>query len=114
MTFFCSANISGMFVNALLHGTDSIITIVMKLVVVINATSELVVAHSGIPVQKLHKYTTISKLKLVIINFIDIPNCDFDNGGCNGTCINTNGSYYCTCDAGYTLNISDQHNCSSM
>ena len=43
----------------------------------------------------------------------DINECDHSNGGCQHNCINTAGSYYCTCTdpAGYTLN-GDGHSCS--
>ncbi|XP_046546605.1 mucin-like protein [Haliotis rubra] len=33
----------------------------------------------------------------------DIDECHNDDHGCNGTCHNTPGSYYCTCDKGYVL-----------
>lgn len=34
----------------------------------------------------------------------DDPECsDVDNGGCSDTCIDTPGSYYCTCHPGYYL-----------
>ena len=40
----------------------------------------------------------------------DINECDRDNGGCQHKCVNTDGSYRCRCDKGYTLDI-DQHHC---
>ena len=33
----------------------------------------------------------------------DLEECEFDNGGCNQTCINTYGSFECSCDVGFTL-----------
>ncbi|CAH1245435.1 SCUBE2 [Branchiostoma lanceolatum] len=39
----------------------------------------------------------------------DIDECSSDNGGCDHTCVNTDGSYYCTCQSGYRL--SGTHNC---
>ena len=44
---------------------------------------------------------------------LDINECSIDNGGCTETCVNTNGSYYCTCNAGYTLK-QDQHSCKGI
>ena len=44
------------------------------------------------------------------IVFIDIIECGTNNGGCAQNCTNTEGSYYCTCDAGYQLS-SDGHSC---
>ena len=39
---------------------------------------------------------------------IDINECSVNNGGCQQTCHNTAGSYYCQCSTGYTL---DHNNC---
>ena len=41
---------------------------------------------------------------------IDINECAKYDGGCQHNCTNTNGSYSCSCRAGYKLN-EDQHNC---
>ena len=32
----------------------------------------------------------------------DVNECATDNGGCSQTCTNNNGSYTCSCPAGYT------------
>ncbi|XP_070570966.1 multiple epidermal growth factor-like domains protein 6 isoform X1 [Ptychodera flava] len=40
----------------------------------------------------------------------DVNECNHDNGGCEQTCANTDGSYYCTCGAGFTLTL-DGHHC---
>ena len=37
-------------------------------------------------------------------SFLDIDECSMNNGGCDQMCTNTNGSYVCSCDDGYTLN----------
>ena len=42
--------------------------------------------------------------------YADINECSTSNGGCAQTCHNTVGSYYCTCNAGYTL-ASNNHGC---
>ena len=41
---------------------------------------------------------------------IDVDECAMYNGGCEQNCHNTVGSYYCSCNAGYTLN-EDGHSC---
>ena len=41
----------------------------------------------------------------------DVIECDEDNGSCSQICINTEGSYECSCRNGYVLD-SDGHNCS--
>ena len=41
----------------------------------------------------------------------DINECSEDNGGCSSVCNNTIGSYVCTCEAGYELDMSG-YNCS--
>ena len=33
----------------------------------------------------------------------DINECSLDNGGCSHTCMNSIGSYECTCHRGYEL-----------
>ena len=36
---------------------------------------------------------------------IDINECNTNNGGCNQTCTNTVGSYECSCNTGYSLDL---------
>ena len=43
-------------------------------------------------------------------SFIDINECNSNNGGCEHSCMNTLGSYYCTCNSGYSLD-SNEFNC---
>ena len=43
-------------------------------------------------------------------SFIDINECNSNNAGCDHTCENTDGTYVCSCKAGYELN-NDQHSC---
>ncbi|XP_019631490.1 PREDICTED: neurogenic locus notch homolog protein 1-like [Branchiostoma belcheri] len=47
----------------------------------------------------------------------DINECSSNNGGCAHNCVNTDGSYYCTCRTGYQLsgsrNCVDKNECSS-
>lgn len=38
-----------------------------------------------------------------VYNFIDINECKMSNGGCEHVCTNNNGSFFCTCNAGFTL-----------
>ena len=35
--------------------------------------------------------------------FLDVNECDTDNGGCDHTCVNNEGSFRCECDDGHTL-----------
>ena len=44
---------------------------------------------------------------------LDFDECATDNGGCNRTCTNTEGSFECSCDTGYTL-ATDNLNCGGM
>ena len=37
--------------------------------------------------------------------FADINECDQQNGGCLQSCINTKGSFVCTCTPGYQLGV---------
>ena len=49
---------------------------------------------------------------LSFISYSDELECGTGNGGCEQNCVNTLGSYICSCNMGYTL-ISDGHNCDS-
>ena len=60
-----------------------------------------------------HAYTLISKAQIYVIHatfHLDIDECTRGTSGCDHNCINTNGSYYCTCMDGYELE-SDNHTC---
>ncbi|XP_065923868.1 uncharacterized protein [Magallana gigas] len=46
-------------------------------------------------------------------NCIDQNECDTTNGGCSQNCINTEGYFYCTCNAGYKLNA-DKRQCDDI
>ena len=49
---------------------------------------------------------------LVVIYYTsDVNECTDNNGGCEHTCINNDGSYSCSCQSGYSLN-SNSRNCS--
>ena len=39
----------------------------------------------------------------------DINECDDNNGGCEQTCVNTDGSYHCECEVGFMLQPDGQH-----
>ena len=48
--------------------------------------------------------TWITKLTIIIT---DVDECQVNNGGCNQTCTNTEGSFKCSCDMGYTLRMNN-------
>ena len=43
-------------------------------------------------------------------NYPDVDECLSDNGGCDHSCTDSDGSYTCSCNNGYQLN-SDGHKC---
>ena len=49
----------------------------------------------------------------LILYISDINECNYSNGGCEHICNNTVGSYYCTCNSGYTLNKNGR-NCTGI
>ena len=42
---------------------------------------------------------------MVLIVCLDTNECLNTNGGCEQLCINTDGSFYCTCNSGYNGSI---------
>ena len=49
---------------------------------------------------------------LVVIYYTsDVNECTDNNGGCEHSCVNNEGSYSCSCKSGYSLNINGK-NCS--
>lgn len=36
-----------------------------------------------------------------MVSFLDLNECENGIAQCNQTCVNTDGSYYCTCERGY-------------
>ena len=51
--------------------------------------------------------------KIILNTCTDINECASYNGGCSQSCINTPGSYMCSCSSGYILDI-DGHNCTGQ
>lgn len=47
---------------------------------------------------------------MYFLHLVDINECAVNNSGCDHLCENTNGSFVCSCDAGYALN-SDGYQC---
>ena len=58
--------------------------------------------------------STSSKLHCYLIlyepYYIDVDECAEDTDGCAQICMDTDGSYFCSCEIGYNL-AEDQHDC---
>ena len=52
-------------------------------------------------------------LYVITLLSLDINECSTNNGGCNQTCTNTNGSYECSCNIGFNL-ADNNHDCDGM
>ncbi len=48
--------------------------------------------------------------EMIITVYPDVNECSTSNGGCDGQCTNTKGSYTCSCESGYVLG-SNAHSC---
>ena len=59
-------------------------------------------------------YTIIYKIQFHLIQphmlYLDIDECTGDTDNCTDGCVNTEGSYYCTCPGGYELS-GDNNTC---
>ena len=42
--------------------------------------------------------------KVLFVFFTDLNECAINNGNCSQVCVNTDGSYFCSCSNGYSLN----------
>ena len=61
----------------------------------------------------IHMYEYIQYVQFVIIcawSMADIDECARDTDGCEHNCINSVGSYFCSCNTGYALTM-DSKNC---
>ena len=49
-------------------------------------------------------FTIVSSLSAVIfISFLDVNECEENNGGCEQQCVNKEGSHNCSCEGGFKL-----------
>lgn len=53
---------------------------------------------------------TLAHDNIEIIIMTDVDECATNNGGCEDSCTNTEGSYFCSCDPGFKLD-DDGHSC---
>ena len=57
--------------------------------------------------QSIHNYCTCSAYYIVVMFcscFLDIDECAMNTSSCDQICVNTFGSYMCTCRSGFMLN----------
>ncbi len=52
----------------------------------------------------------MNKFIIATLTHVDVNECLETNKHCGHNCHNTNGSYYCTCDAGFFL-LEDKSGC---
>ena len=57
-----------------------------------------------------NRFVMIHSWAINHVIIVDINECVEDTDGCAHQCTNTIGSYFCTCNTGYSLD-SDQHGC---
>lgn len=50
---------------------------------------------------------------MLVFYIIDIDECALQTSGCNQICANTNGSFVCSCNAGFQM-LPDNKTCTGM
>ena len=71
----------------------------------------MIQSHSLLQLLMVQSFSLLQLLmEQSFILFTDINECDTNNGGCEQICNNTAGSYYCSCDFNYHLDV-DGHAC---
>lgn len=58
----------------------------------------------------MHFILKFKEFEMIWFCFVDVDECSTTNGGCAQTCVNTDGSHYCTCNEGFELNA-DKRRC---
>ena len=77
----------------------------------VQITMEVLCVHAFLVMWVVYSVQVLPIFKgLWLLFYSDINECDLGISGCNQTCINTVGSYYCGCQNGYYLS-SDNHTC---
>ena len=62
-------------------------------------------------VRKFSRMCITTVTLCIIVKFSDVNECQSNVGGCEHICTNTDGSFECLCNSGYSLS-SDGRNCS--
>ena len=58
-------------------------------------------------------FTSVSHVFGCVCNIIDVDECGVNNGGCQHTCVSSEGTHHCECKSGYQLN-SDGRTCTGI
>lgn len=53
-------------------------------------------------INNIHKLGNFQSFFFIFFPFPDYNECGYNNGGCEQNCHNTVGSFYCSCNSGYT------------
>lgn len=51
------------------------------------------------------------KFEIFLSHFLDVNECDYDNGGCESICINQPGSFKCDCEKGFQIDTVGRTKC---
>ena len=79
--------------------------LISKVVTIVHVTKDMLWIWTNITAQVQY-----ANFIIVQYNAADINECTSNNGNCEHICINTNGSYSCSCYNGYSLDM-NRKNC---
>ena len=81
--------------------------------VLIDVLLSIAMILNGITLNYLLNVYIYEAIQPINIFSSDIDECSLGNAGCNQTCHDVDGSYFCSCYSGYQL-ATDQHTCTGI
>ena len=78
----------------------------------VNVNKGITMSAACVKIQNYRLLLIVCNTNIYIMFFIDVDECENNLNNCSYMCINLNGSYYCVCDYGFSLQ-DDEETCHS-